>query len=232
MCPEKQILSVYFDGELPTLFKAKLESHIDACGDCRAMLNSFAAISAGASVADDASVDDKIAMAQARVWDRLNREPEHKAPFMFGAVPAGSKSPRGKNGLLFASSSVFRHNIAVPLPFAAAASILVIFALGVLFFEFGRLSTANTVKNANRAAIIAGDMGENAYYVIPRENFEMPAEEGAVHIAEVMRFFDENDTDMLDMRLPERRNFNSYGEPRLIPASNYTQRTDAPRSRP
>jgi len=38
MCPDNQILSIYFDGELDSPWKEKLEAHIESCPSCRERL--------------------------------------------------------------------------------------------------------------------------------------------------------------------------------------------------
>jgi hypothetical protein len=35
MCPDNQILSIYFDGELDSPWKEKFESHLENCASCR-----------------------------------------------------------------------------------------------------------------------------------------------------------------------------------------------------
>jgi len=41
MCPDPQVLSIYTDGELPSPWKEKLESHLTECSVCRGKLKSF-----------------------------------------------------------------------------------------------------------------------------------------------------------------------------------------------
>ncbi|MDR0645301.1 MAG: zf-HC2 domain-containing protein [Treponema sp.] len=41
MCPEQQLLSVYFDGELPSPWKEKMESHVVSCAKCASRLAEF-----------------------------------------------------------------------------------------------------------------------------------------------------------------------------------------------
>jgi len=41
MCPDRQILSVYFDGELDSPWKEKFEKHLEACPSCREHLAAY-----------------------------------------------------------------------------------------------------------------------------------------------------------------------------------------------
>jgi anti-sigma factor RsiW len=41
MCPDRQILSVYFDNELVSPWKEKLEEHVTGCPECAARLEAY-----------------------------------------------------------------------------------------------------------------------------------------------------------------------------------------------
>jgi hypothetical protein len=41
MCPDREILSVYLDGELPSPWQEKLESHLEGCLRCRERLETY-----------------------------------------------------------------------------------------------------------------------------------------------------------------------------------------------
>jgi hypothetical protein len=41
MCPDRQILSVYFDNELASPWKEKLEEHVSGCPECAARLEAY-----------------------------------------------------------------------------------------------------------------------------------------------------------------------------------------------
>ncbi|MCM1321703.1 MAG: hypothetical protein NC041_07515 [Bacteroides sp.] len=43
-CPDSDIISVYFDGELPLAYKAQIESHFAACKVCRERYQRYAAL--------------------------------------------------------------------------------------------------------------------------------------------------------------------------------------------
>jgi hypothetical protein len=96
MCPDRQILSWYVDGELPSPWKEKMESHLDFCEDCRSRMKNYQGLhSALISVPEDG-----LKAAQERVWAKVS------------GVPAIS----GKR------PTVWGRKISLPLPAAAAAA--------------------------------------------------------------------------------------------------------------
>ncbi|MDR0526101.1 MAG: hypothetical protein LBG90_09575 [Spirochaetaceae bacterium] len=104
MCPDSHILSVYFDGELPSPWKEKLEIHIEACPQCRADLERFK----GCSQLLKAGTPN-VEAPQERVWQKIR--PLHTAI-------------RGRRRL-------WRRSITIPLPAAAAAGAAI---CGILLF--------------------------------------------------------------------------------------------------
>jgi hypothetical protein len=109
-CPDSQMLSVYFDGEIPSPWKEKLEAHVSGCPDCRKRLETYRLIS-------DTPADVP-AEAGERVWQRLG--------FSEGAAneqpsPAMRRRP------------IWRRRLSVPLPAVAAAAVLVLVFAFVLF---------------------------------------------------------------------------------------------------
>ncbi|MDR1374663.1 MAG: zf-HC2 domain-containing protein, partial [Treponema sp.] len=108
MCPEHQILSVYLDGELPSPWKEKMESHLAGCPGCRKKMETYRAISAsGAAGAGERAMLER---ARERVWRKLE---------------AGGKASRGSPAL-YRVPSVWRKSISVPVPALAAAALLLV----------------------------------------------------------------------------------------------------------
>jgi anti-sigma factor RsiW len=112
MCPEHQILSVYLDGELPSPWKEKLESHLGQCPQCRQRLESYRLVSA--SVAEDTA---RMEAAKERVWRNLE---------------AGGRLGR-RPLTVVRGTSVWRRSVSIPLPAIAAAAAALVIALGVFW---------------------------------------------------------------------------------------------------
>ena len=105
MCPDRQILSVYFDGELDSPWKEKCEKHLEHCPSCRKRLENYG-LARQSFVRGD---EQKLTEAMNRVWEKA-------------AFPAERKPRR---------SGFWTGSIAVPFP-AAAAALVMVLALGAL----------------------------------------------------------------------------------------------------
>jgi anti-sigma factor RsiW len=109
MCPDRQILSVYLDGELPSPWKEKVESHLEVCPACRDLLESYRLASASGDGAD-ARERSRMEAAGERVWRNIENRLERAVPLVF---------PERR-------ISLWRRSIAVPLPAVAAAALIFI----------------------------------------------------------------------------------------------------------
>jgi hypothetical protein len=107
MCPDRQILSLYFDGELPSPWKEKMEAHLETCAGCRQRLEAYRAFSSDAGMIGE----DEIGAAKERVWLKLT-------------APAPVK-PGGNKG--FFRESLWNRSVTLPLPAAAAIFIVIAF---------------------------------------------------------------------------------------------------------
>jgi anti-sigma factor RsiW len=176
MCPDPQILSLYHDGELPSPWEKRLESHLSACAECRDRLDQLRRLSGILSEPADFSVEP----ARERVWQRLHSTGTSAAPAW----------PR----------PVWSRSVPVPLPLLFAAAALVL-AFGIFFVRNPR-----TVTPAN-AALSALDMQT----VVP-----------VTDLNRVLQYLaTEESADIMIIRLPESRSFNSQGEPAIIRAADY-----------
>ena len=149
VCPDRQLLSVYFDGEMPSPWKEKMESHIAACPECARRLEAYRRVSRAS--AEDAFAKEAEA-AQERVWRKLEQRT---------GMAAGSTAwPR-----IIRSDAVWRRHISIPLPAAAAALIL-----------FVALTLAVALKisgsAANSGMTIAAETEFDAPDVIPISDME------------------------------------------------------------
>jgi hypothetical protein len=119
MCPDHELISVYLDGELPSVWKEKMESHLSSCPSCRKRLESYQDLSARlASLSTSMPISEETSAAQNRVWQALQRDAtsERRAanPRPFGAL--------------------WRRTVSVPLPAAAAAAVMFVALTYMLVF--------------------------------------------------------------------------------------------------
>jgi anti-sigma factor RsiW len=115
MCPDRQILSVYFDNELASPWKEKLEEHVSGCPVCAARLEAYKKTREFLPGAEGLA----LRAAKERVWGKLAELPDTR---------------RG------AARGFWGASITVPFPVAAAAGFVLIAAFALLLV----LRPANT----------------------------------------------------------------------------------------
>ncbi|MDR1178002.1 MAG: zf-HC2 domain-containing protein [Spirochaetaceae bacterium] len=200
MCPDHEVLSVYLDGELPSPWKEKMERHLSECAACRARLGAYKEVSRALdSAGEDGAFAGRLASAQARVQARLRErfEKDTRAP---ETGPASFPASEGR-------LSVWRRSLSIPFP-AAAAALLLILAAAFL--------ASRPLFTQPRQETIAG----------------IESEEGIIPVSDMSRALQylgdqDNDRDIVIIRLPESRNFTGSGEPTLIRAVDYSRRNQS-----
>ncbi|MCL2763274.1 MAG: zf-HC2 domain-containing protein [Treponema sp.] len=120
-CPDRQLLSVYFDGELPSPWKEKMEAHIAGCAQCAQHLTLYRDF----SLVTDEDVD----AAQKRVWQKLEQGAALTAPL-----------PRSRP---MSANALWRRRISIPLPAAAAIAVIVMLAFLLVLRITGTGETAD-----------------------------------------------------------------------------------------
>lgn len=207
MCPDKQMLSLFFDNELPSPWKEKLEAHVEKCPRCKEILNVYKGVSTGlqnSGKLDSASV----AAAQDRLWNKIRNTIDIDIDIGIDDFDAGKKSKT-----VF-QKRMWSRSIEVPVPFAAAAA-----ALAVLFFAF--LLTRTTPVDEKYAAtpIIAESEVDGA--VFPA-GFDAASSTLPANMADILRYLETDESnDIVIVKLPEKKKFIRYGEPTMLKASDY-----------
>lgn len=113
MCPDHQILSVYFDNELDSPWKEKLEAHLAGCAECRSRLEVYGQTRESLARPTGAVME----MARARVWEKL--EP----------ITETRRRPRSRPELV---RGFWGGSFRVPVPVAAAAGLVLVLAFAML----------------------------------------------------------------------------------------------------
>jgi anti-sigma factor RsiW len=194
MCPDRQILSVYFDGELPSPWKAKMESHLEQCSECRRRLEAYRRMSPDRAAPETAA---RIAAVQGRVWQKLES----------AVGVAANAAPAGKRVLGHRYGGIWTRRVSVPLPAAAAAAVMAL-ALAVLLIRKPAAAPAVTPDMT-----LASEADLTAPGIIPVSDMDS-----------VLQYLGSRDSsDFLILRLPESRNFTSSGEPAIIKAADYSR---------
>ncbi|MDR1306355.1 MAG: zf-HC2 domain-containing protein [Treponema sp.] len=107
MCPDRQILSVYFDGELESPWREKLERHLEGCPECRDRIEAYRTVRRRffPSITEGVTTD-----SGERVWEKMTI-----------AIRPGRVRSKFWSG-----------SISVPLPVAAAAGLIMVLAMAAL----------------------------------------------------------------------------------------------------
>lgn len=220
MCPDRQMISVFIDGELPSPWKEKMESHLAGCTSCEKYMENFKRIFAPVK---EAATEEKALMeaAKDRVWQNM----------------AGSLKTRKRivaKPCTFAG--IWRRKVSVSLPAAAAAMILVVmaaFLAGDRFtsrpagIPFIAPSMANVPMAVPSATIGGGapiaNMILSSEEALP--NIVPAADTGGMNMSGLLQYLGGFNTgDILILHLPYNRNFTSSGEPVMIKAAGYQRR--------
>jgi anti-sigma factor RsiW len=121
MCPDSEMVSLYYDAELPSPWKEKMEVHLRECAGCRTRLEQYRNLSCGLN-GDSGTVDKALDAAKDRVWERLSTSRRHRL------MPGPAK---------------FRYrSVSVPLPVAIAAVAALIIGFGLLLARKAPVNTA------------------------------------------------------------------------------------------
>ncbi len=64
MCPDRDLVSAYVDGEVPSPWRERLEEHLAACPDCAALAASYKAL--GDRLRGELVGDESAALARGR----------------------------------------------------------------------------------------------------------------------------------------------------------------------
>jgi hypothetical protein len=200
MCPDRQILSVYLDRELPSPWKEKMDRHLAVCPSCRAALARLedisAALRAGAGAGETAAEGMPLRVIRERVWQNIS-------------VPRSIQG--GTSRLLAYEPRIWRRTVTIPLPALAAAAVLLFILSFVLINR-----PAGTV-NPQDSAISAG-LGPEVQNLVPVSDMNG-----------VLQYLGKEEPgDIMIIRLPETRSFMNAGEPTIIRAADYLRRASSP----
>lgn len=125
MCPDKEILSAYLDGEIPSPWNEKISEHLTVCGDCALHLKELEAVSYRVKASDTLSESD-IQSGKERIFMEI-------------------LSSRGGERRY---NRFWHRQVAVPLPLLAAAAVILVLFMGLGLFPGGEGETAVLAENS------------------------------------------------------------------------------------
>jgi hypothetical protein len=147
MCPDREILSVYLDGELPSPWKEKLESHLEGCARCRERLEAYRTVH---RLVHDGPAADVVEAAKERVRAGLEKRT--------------GTGPR----LRYRSAGILRRRVTMPLPAAVAAAAVFVVVLALAWLGRPALRNPETALAAEidmRGTIPVSDMNGVLQYL-------------------------------------------------------------------
>jgi len=194
MCPDRDLISAYVDGEVPSPWSERLEEHLASCPECAALAKSYALL--GESLRAESGEADAAAFGYS-----LARGRERLDALLDTAAPASRPRRRFPSGLSAAlSSESWRSSISLPLPLAAAAAILVILLGGATAALALRPTKSSSVQT-----IASGEL-------IPQQSLAQPAS-----MEELLRYLDSSQGQVtLTINLPTNTSFGSAGKPVIM----------------
>ncbi|MDR3145185.1 MAG: zf-HC2 domain-containing protein [Treponema sp.] len=194
MCPDRQILSLYVDGELPSPWKEKLEDHLASCPGCRAILESWEHLSAELRDEDEPGRSE-------RVWEGIEARINTAQ-----TLPSRESSGARRLGL----PDLWHRRVSLPLPAAAAlaaAAAAFVFVLGSMWLN----PPAKAAAAATGLPFVSMEAGVDFT--------DMPVMDSTG----LFQYLGSTDSsEIVIIRLPESRSFSSSGEPTIIRAADYT----------
>jgi len=197
MCPDRQLISLYMDGELPSPWKEKMKDHLESCPECRAVFSGYQGLK-------DCFQDlpqENIEAAGERVWKKLL-----SAELVFPENPAAIYKPNEKR--------IWKRSVSLPLPMAAAAAVLVI----IVFFAIIGIQRGRQPPVLDSVAAVIPEYMQ----VLGAEQGMVPVQD----MTGVLQYLSSQDYgDFMIIRLPETSSFSRVGEPALINAADYSRRT-------
>jgi anti-sigma factor RsiW len=202
MCPDTELLSAYFDGEIPEPWKGRMEAHIGACPDCKRALDGFSGLRRGFA-ADLSSA--KLEESGARVLGRLDSE-----------LPRAARR-RSREGW-------WTKSVRLPLPLAAAAvlaiaavpALTVVASLGKPRGPSLAAATAAPASQVAQATVV----DSSAYRSI--DAMEVPTD--IQDIDSLLRYLDSQQLPVtISVELPAGRRYGYAGPPEIIKAPSETQ---------
>jgi anti-sigma factor RsiW len=187
MCPDRDLVSAYVDGEVPSPWRERLEEHISSCRDCGARAASYAAL--GERLREEAPSGESASLARGR--ERLDAllaaAPRAVEPSALRGPAAGSPF-RG----------AWRRPVSLSLPMAAAAALIAVLLGGA-------------------AAMIALKPGKAASIQTVASGELIPQKAQPASMDELLRYLDSSEGQVtLTINLPTGTTFGSAGKPVIM----------------
>jgi len=209
MCPEPQLLSIYMDGELPSPWKEKMETHLAECPECAQRYKNFRHLQEMFKKNTRQSRTYVEGDAELRPTSPDQSLPEQE--FIESSKEKVWKKMESKRR--YYRRNIWGYRLSLPLPAVAAAAAVILVILTVLFIRGGNLLKQDSASKSN--FILASE--EEMPSIIPT----------AGDMNGLLQILGSDGSDVLILKLPESRNFARSGEPAIIRAADYSREFSA-----
>ena len=161
MCPDHQIISLFLDGELPSPWKEKMETHLESCPNCQAALAGYRRVTEKLGEPPVETIE----AAQDRVWKKLT------VPELI--IEERNFKPERRH-----TGRSWSRTITLPLPAAAAAAavLIIVVCFAVVGIRGGTSSAAPdpaTIANIgldDQGIVPVNDMNGVLRYLSSQDN--------------------------------------------------------------
>jgi hypothetical protein len=205
MCPDKQFISIYFDDELPSPWKERMERHLETCSECGKTLEAYKKASELLNNTEDAAggsgYDAAMEAARIRVWEKLDS---------IAVKPCTRRSPLRFTPRI--PSAAF-----AAIAGAAAAAVIICFML---------LITPNS-GNSGGQPVLAGSPENNYEGIAVSSDYDLniPDIMPVSNMSDIMSYLENDESsNFVIIKLPERKKFKRYGDPDFIHSTEYNRR--------
>ena len=133
MCPDESLLSAYIDGEVPSPWKEKLESHVVECPKCAVRVSEFRKLDARLQQLESPDAEAELTMARARIqadlrFDIADAEKSKIVSVLPGALATEHLDTRYERKARRNGS----RRAVLSMPVLAASVLVLIFAAGLV----------------------------------------------------------------------------------------------------
>jgi len=209
MCPDKQILSIYLDEELPSPWKEKLETHLESCSACAQEHENLKQLR---QIFKNDTVRQDCGLSASKVWQKLECRQKTWQNITVNRIKRGASGSVSGTG-------IWQRKLSIPLP-AAAAAVIIITLITVIGLHGAQINSNNGISNAREASFQAAQTSAGTGFAIAAEN-EIPGNIPAVDINDVLKYLSSDGADIIILKLPESQSFYRTGEPGIIKAADY-----------
>lgn len=190
MCPDRDLVSAYIDGEVPSPWKERLEEHFASCSKCAALAERYRELGQALRVEG----------TDAAVWTAAQERGRIRLDGLLSASAAGVIL--GPQRPLI-SPRLRGRTVSLPIPLAAAAAVLVL----LLGTTTAALALHTNAKGAGVQAAVASGVISPA----------TQAQAQPASMDELLRYLDSSDGQItLTINLPSSTTFGSAGKPVIM----------------